>query len=141
MSTIQERRRHPRLPVHLSVTKLIDFKCEGDDQSIPAVLVDLSAGGLSMVAFALPRLTQKVTFRLDIPGLVSAQLHGHVVRAQRKGETFQVAVAFDEFKEQWAGMINKLITSAKDCEDRWNQGDRKHCPKDCAYHTIFPRES
>ena len=141
MSATQERRRHPRLPVHLSVAKLIDFKCEGDETAIPAVLVDLSAGGLAMVAFALPRLTQKVTFRLDIPGLVSAQLHGHVVRAHKKGETYQVAVAFDEFKEQWAHLIVKLIKSAKDCEDRWNQGDRAHCPKECSYHAVFPREA
>jgi len=140
MSATQERRRHPRLPVHLSVAKLIEFKCEGDEQSIPAVLVDLSVGGLAMVAFALPRLTQKVTFRLDIPGLVSAQLHGHVVRAIKKGETFQVAVAFDEFKDQWSHLISKLIKSAKDCEDRWSQGDRTHCPKECAYHKVFPRE-
>jgi hypothetical protein len=140
MSSVQERRRHPRLPLHLSVAKLIDFQCEGQDQTIPAVLVDLSAGGLSMVAFALPRLTQKVTFRLDIPGLVNAQLHGHVVRATRKGETYQVAVAFDEFKEQWTHMINKLIHSIKECDERWNQGDRTHCPKDCAYHKVFPKE-
>jgi hypothetical protein len=141
VSSTQERRRHPRLPLHLSVTKLIDFKCEGSEQVIPAVLVDLSAGGLSMVAFALPRLTQKVSFRLDIPGLVSAQLHGHVVRAQKKGETFQVAVAFDEFKDQWLHLIEKLVKAQKDCEERWNQGDRAHCPKDCAYHKVFPKES
>ena len=141
MSATQERRRHPRLPLHLSVAKLIDFKCEGDEQTIPAVLVDLSAGGLSMVAFALPRLTQKVTFRLDIPGLVNAQLHGHVVRAHKKGETFQVAVAFDEFKEQWSHMIVKLIKAAKDCEDQWNQGDRAHCPKECSFHKVFPRDA
>jgi len=141
MSTAQERRRHPRLPMHLTVAKLIDFKCEGEEQSIPAVLVDLSAGGLSMVAFALPRLTQKVTFRLDIPGLVSAQLHGHVVRAQKKGETYQVAVAFDEFKDQWAQLISKLVKSLKECEDRWNQGDRNHCPKECSYHKVFPKDA
>ena len=141
MSATQERRRHPRLPLHLSVAKLIDFKCAGQEQTIPAVLVDLSAGGLAMVAFALPRLTQKVTFRLDIPGLVNAQLHGHVVRAHKKGETFHVAVAFDEFKEQWSHLIIKLIKAAKDCEDRWNQGDRAHCPKECAFHKVFPREA
>lgn len=141
MNAVQERRRHPRLPLHLSVAKLIEFRCEGQEQSIPAVLVDLSVGGLAMVAFAPPRLTQKITFRLELPGLVNAQLHGHVVRATHKGDTYQIAVAFDEFQQQWEHMIGKLYRALKDCEARWTQGDRQHCPKECAYHTVFPKES
>ena len=41
-----ERRRHPRLPMHLSIAKMVDFQCDGLEQPAPAVLVDLSAGGL-----------------------------------------------------------------------------------------------
>src|SRR5258708_24672671 len=104
----QERRKYPRLPLHLSVAKLVDFKCDGLDQPAPAILVDLSAGGLSMIAFALPRLTKNVTFRLELPGLVNAQLHGKIVRAHKKGETYQVAIAFSEFKEEWAGLVSKV---------------------------------
>src|SRR5579864_6408267 len=99
MTNLQERRRHPRLPLHLSVAKLVDFKCEGLDQPAPAILVDLSAGGLSMICFALPSLSKNVTFRLELPGLVNAQMHGRVVRAHRKGDTYHVAIAFTEFQE------------------------------------------
>jgi len=139
MTPTQERRKHPRLPLHLSVAKLVDFKCEGLDQPAPAVLVDLSAGGLSMICFALPALSQHVTFRLNLSGLVHAQLHGRVVHAQRKGETYRVSVAFTEFQKEWTHMINKLVKSYSECTDRWAQGDRKHCPKECAYHKAFPR--
>src|SRR5579864_488741 len=97
-----ERRKHPRLPLHLSVAKLVDFKCDGLDQASPAILVDLSAGGLSMICFALPQLSKNVTFRLDLPGLVNAKVQGRVVRAHRKGDTYQVAIAFTEFQDQWA---------------------------------------
>ena len=136
MTKLEERRKHPRLPLHLSVAKLVDFKCEGFDQPSPAILVDLSAGGLSMICFALPPMAQKVTFRLKLPGLVNAQMHGRVVRAHRKGETFRVAVAFTEFQEEWAHLIGKLAKSYKDCQDRYDQGDRLHCPKDCAYRQL-----
>jgi hypothetical protein len=140
MSSGQERRRHPRLPLHLSIAKLIDFKCQGQDEPVPAVLVDLSAGGLAMVCFALPRLTQKVTFRLELPGLVNAQLHGHVVRAHRKGETFQIAVAFDEFKEQWAHLVEKLLRAYQVCEERLAQGDRRFCVKECAFFSLCQKD-
>ncbi len=140
MTPTEERRKHPRLPLHLSVAKLVDFKFEGSDHPSPAVIVDLSAGGLSMICFALPKLSNQVTFRLDLPGVVSARIHGRVIRATRKGETYRVAVEFSEFREEWSHMISKLIKSYDDCQDRWNQGDRKHCPSECAYHKAFPKD-
>jgi hypothetical protein len=136
----QERRKHPRLPLHLSVAKLVDFKCDGLDQPSPAILVDLSAGGLSMICFALPRLIKNVTFRLELPGLVNAQLNGRVVRAHRKGETYQVAIAFSEFKEEWARLVGKLAKAYNDCEDRLAQGDRRFCARACAFFTLCQKE-
>jgi len=35
----------------------------------PGYSRDISAGGLSMIAFALPQLTKNVTFRLELPAL------------------------------------------------------------------------
>ncbi len=140
MTRIEERRKHPRLPLHLSVAKLVDFKCEGLDQPAPAILVDLSAGGLSMIAFALPSITRNVTFRLDLPGLVNAQLHGTVVRAHKKGETYQVAIAFTEFKEEWARLVGKLLKSYEECEDRLSQGDRRFCFKKCAFFSLCDKD-
>ncbi len=135
-----ERRKHPRLPLHLSVAKLVDFKCDGLDQPAPAILVDLSAGGLSMIAFALPHLTKNVTFRLDLPGIVNAQLHGKIVRAHKKGETYQVAIAFNEFKEEWAGLVAKLSKAYNVCEDRLSQGDRRFCFKQCSFFALCQKD-
>ncbi len=137
----QERRKHPRLPLHLSVAKLVDFKCEGLDQPIPAILVDLSAGGLSMVAFALPSIAKQVTFQLDLPGIVNAQLHGRVVRAHKKGETYQVAIAFTEFQEKWAKLVAKLVKSYEQCDYRFAVlGGTPSCSKKCAYHSLLDKD-
>ena len=140
MTNVQERRKHPRLPLHLSVAKLVDFKCDGLDQPAPAILVDLSAGGLSMIAFALPQLTKYVTFRLDLPGFVNAQLHGKILRAIKKGETYQVAIAFSEFKNEWASLVSKLVKAYNTCEDRLSQGDRRFCFKRCAFFSLCQKE-
>ena len=140
MTKLEARRKHPRLPLHLSVAKLVDFKCDGTDQPLPAVLVDLSAGGLSMIAFALPQLAQQVTFRLHLPGLVNAQVHGRVVRAHRKGDTYQVAIAFTEFQDQWAHLVAKLVKAYQICEDRLSQGDRRFCFHDCAFFALCQKE-
>lgn len=140
MTQAHERRKHPRLPLHLSVAKLVDFQCDGLGQPSPAVLVDISAGGLSMVCFVLPTLSQRVTFRLELPGLVNAQVHGRVVRAHRKGETYQVAIAFTEFQEQWAHLVEKLIKAYNACEDRLTQGDRRFCFRECAFFTLCQKD-
>ncbi len=135
-----ERRKHPRLPLHLSVAKLMDFTCDGQNQPSPAIIVDLSAGGLSMIAFAVPQLTKNVTFKLELPGLVNAQLHGKVIRAIKKGETYQIAIAFSEFKEEWARMVKKLHKAYYICEDRLAQGDRYFCFKRCPFWPLCQKE-
>lgn len=140
MTRPEERRKHPRLPLHLSVAKLVDFKCDGLAQPAPAILVDLSAGGLAMIAFALPSITRNVTFRLDLPGLVNAQLHGKVVRAIKKGETYQVAVAFNEFKEEWARLVGKLVKAYDSCEEQLAQGERRFCFKKCAFFSLCGKD-
>lgn len=140
MTQAAERRKHPRLPLHLSVAKLVDFKCEGLDQPSPAVLVDLSAGGLSMICFALPQIAKQVTFRLNLPHLVNAQLHGEIVRVHRKGETYQVAVQFKEFQQEWSHLVEKLVKAYNVCEERLNQGDRRFCFKDCAFFSLCQKD-
>ena len=140
MSHTQERRKHPRLPLHLSVAKLVDFKCDGLDQASPAILVDLSAGGLSMICFALPQLSKNVTFRLDLPGLVNAKVQGRVVRAHRKGDTYQVAIAFTEFQDQWAHLVAKLVKAYNVCEERLTQGDRHFCFRECAFFPLCQKD-
>lgn len=140
MKQTHERRKHPRLPLHLSVAKLVDFKCDGLEQPAPAVLVDLSAGGLSMISFALPHLSKDVTFRLNLPGLVNAQVHGKIIRAHRKGETYQVAVAFTEFQEQWSHLVGKLVKAYSRCEERLSQGDRRFCFRECAFFSLCQKD-
>ncbi|OGR90932.1 MAG: hypothetical protein A2992_04040 [Elusimicrobia bacterium RIFCSPLOWO2_01_FULL_59_12] len=135
-----ERRRHPRLPLHLSVAKLVDFKFDGMDQPAPAVLVDLSAGGLSMICFTPPQVTQDLTFRMSLPGLVSAKLKGKIIRARRKGETYQVGIVFTEFQDKWAHLIGKLAKAHIACENRLQQGDRHFCFRECAFWPLCQKE-
>jgi hypothetical protein len=137
---IEERRKHPRLPLHLSIAKLVDFKSEGMNLPAPAILCDLSAGGLSMITFALPQIAKNVTFRLEIPGIVNAQVQGKIIRAHKKGETYHVAVKFSEFQTQWAHLVQKLVKAYKECEERLNQGDRRFCFKDCAFFSLCQKD-
>jgi hypothetical protein len=140
MKQQMERRQHPRLPMHLSVAKLVNFKFDGLEQPAPAVLVDLSAGGLSMICFALPQMTKDLTFSMTLPGLVNAKLKGKIVRARRKGETYQVAIEFTEFQDKWAHLINKLAKAHSVCDERLTQGDRHFCFKECAFFTLCSKE-
>src|SRR5882672_5390546 len=140
MKKQEERRRHPRLPLHLSVAKLVDFNCDGMDHPTPAVLVDLSAGGLAMICFALPQMTKDLTFRMSLPGLVNAKLKGKIVRARRKGETYQVAIEFTEFQDKWAHMISKLAKAYTVCDERLLQGDRRFCFRECAFFPLCQKE-
>jgi len=136
----QERRRHPRLPLHLSVAKMVDFKFDGLAQSAPAVLVDLSAGGLAMICFAMPQMAKDLTFSLSLPGLVNAKLKGKIIRARRKGDTYHVAIEFTEFQDKWANLVGKLTKAYTVCDERLLQGDRMFCFRECAFFPLCGKE-
>jgi hypothetical protein len=140
MSQGRERRHHPRLPLHLSIAKLIDYHSEGLIQPAPAVLVDLSAGGLSMICFVLPKVAEQVTFKLELPGLLNAEVHGKVVRVLQKGETYQVAIAFTEAQDRWAEVVETLSHSYQQCEDRLSKGERRFCFGDCGFFSLCQKD-
>jgi len=62
------------------------------------------------------------------------------VRAHKKGEHYQVAIAFDEFKEEWARLVTKLYKAYDECEDRLSQGDRRFCFRRCAFFVLCQKE-
>ena len=131
-----ERRRHHRIPVMVDVAAPLTIRFEGKDVDVPAVLINLSAGGLSMVTFGVPPGGRTLRLDINLPGVASGHVHGKIVRVHSRGATHQVGVQFTDFREKWELIVGKLAEAYQGCEEKLAQGERHFCLKVCAYFPL-----
>jgi hypothetical protein len=83
-----EKRRHKRFPVLKDMAEPVDlFVMDHPAREVPAVLTNLSGGGMSLVVFAHVSGDARLKMILDIHGLENLELLGRVAWTEPKGDT------------------------------------------------------
>ena len=86
-----ERRQHRRFSVVEGMIEPITLEMDGLDAAArkqPAIMTDLSAGGMSLLMFVEPPHAKSFQMTLSIPGLDQVSIEAKVVRVHQKGETY-----------------------------------------------------
>lgn len=143
-----ERRRHHRFAVVSGLVEPIVLRyampkgsksAEGVPfhlQTQPAILTNLSAGGMSLVTFLAPPHTKIFKMTLTIPGLNKLPIEGRVVRVVKKGETFSVGIEFVRIADKYRKKINRMAEDDKDCQTRLSLGLPEACVPTCSFHLM-----
>ncbi|MBI5623237.1 MAG: PilZ domain-containing protein [Elusimicrobia bacterium] len=133
-----DRRRHHRFSVVEGLIEPITVRFDANGRGIeqPAILTDLSAGGMSMVCFAEPPKAKKLDMVLSLPGLKSVPITGRVARMHQKGQTWNVGIAFSELSSKHRMVINKMANDNLDCETRISLSLPDACVPDCTFHFL-----
>lgn len=105
-------------------------------KSQPAVLTDLSAGGMSLIVFMEPPHAKRFEMDLNIPGLNHVSIEGRVLRIHQKGETFNVAVQFVRIDTKHQDRINEMAEDHLDCETRIALNLPDACVPACHFHWL-----
>ena len=135
----RERRKFQRLPVVEGLIEPITLQFEGGRgaaKSQPAIMTNLSAGGLSLVMFAEPPRTRSFDMVLNMPGLSNIPVEGKVLRVLEKGQTYNVGIAFSKISKKHQNQINGLAQDYADCETRISLNLPEACVPDCAFHAL-----
>ena len=141
----EERRRHQRLPVMEGMVEPITIgfgKEEGGPGAAkrprqqPAILTNLSAGGLSLITFMEPPHAKRLDLVLLLPGLNHIPVEGKVVRVLEKGQTFNVGIAFTKIAKKHRDRINAMAQDHMDCETRIGLKLPEACVSDCSFHSL-----
>ena len=104
--------------------------------SQPALMTDLSAGGMSLILFSEPAKVRKLSMTLDLPGISRASFEGKIVRIIQKGETYSVAVAFTKVAPKTSAHISRMADDNADCETRLSLRVPEVCTPSCAFHAL-----
>ncbi|MBK8870420.1 MAG: PilZ domain-containing protein [Elusimicrobia bacterium] len=132
-----EKRNHKRFPVLKDMAEPVDLTVMGPSaREVPAVLTNLSAGGMALVVFAHVSGESKLKLVLDIHGLEGLELHGRVAWTTPKGDTTAVGVAFEHLKKETVDRINQMAEDFQDCELKLSFGVKDVCFLKCHYFSL-----
>lgn len=144
-----ERRAHRRLAVVSDLVEpiVISYAPDAKDKkgkdavpkhlrTQPAVLTDLSAGGLQLITFLAPPHAKSFKMTLTIPGLNNLPVTGRVVRVSKKGETYSVGIAFTKIAKKFQRQISRMADDDGDCNTRLSLGLPESCVPTCSFNAL-----
>lgn len=136
-----ERRQHHRFTpmegmIEPITIQLDDATSSSSSRSQPAIMTNLSAGGMSLVMFAEPPRTKMLDMVLSIPGLDAVPIQAKVVRVLEKGQTYNVGIAFTKISKKHQSRIDGMAQDHADCETRISLGLPEACVQTCTFHEM-----
>ncbi len=143
----QDKRRFPRFPVVEGMIEPINVLFGGDAleaktaaavaaKGQPAILTNLSAGGMSLLMFLEPPHARKLDMVLSLPGLSRVPVEATVVRVLPKGQTYNVGIKFTKISKKHQTLILNMSQDHLDCETRIALKLPEVCVKTCTFHAL-----
>src|SRR5262249_39967948 len=127
----KERRQHERLPIMDGVLEPIDLRFEGTGKSgpvsIPAILTNISVGGMSLVTFSEPQKANLFEMDLHLPGLHHMPVEAKITWMNAKGQTYAVGMAFVKIRKKDMECLSRMAQDYSDCEKRISLGLPEAC--------------
>ncbi|MEK7287459.1 MAG: PilZ domain-containing protein [Elusimicrobiota bacterium] len=127
----KDRRKHPRIPVAADLAEPIEIavlrsadstpKSKVKALRIPAILANISPGGMALVAFGSKKILEGVDrIRLvsNLPGLNRVRLDGTLVHLRDREGVQTLGVRFTCLAEKVRNRLRHIVDDYADCETR-----------------------
>lgn len=133
-----ERRKHRRFPVVEGLVAPLEVawtagKDDGDHKQ-PAVLTNLSAGGMSLVTFIEPPHTKRIMLHFSLPGFSRFAVEARILRVHTKGQVHTLGLEFVKIDKRTQSKINHMAEDYNDCETRIALALPEACVPSCCCH-------
>jgi len=133
----KERRQYRRIPA-ISMVKETMIRSDALKlkREIPAILLNLSAGGIALITFlSLPRDTL-ICLNFNLDGLKLKDVEGRVVRVEGKKKTYLIVISFTKIKDEVKKRITMMADAFDLCETKILMGEKDVCSTECAYYEL-----
>lgn len=95
---LNDRRKDARVKFKVELIEPVDlaFAVEGSKrpQTQPAILINISAGGMLLMTFMEPPHVKHLKMTLDLPGLKKFPVEGSILRVVSKGPVYSLGIRF-----------------------------------------------
>ncbi len=126
-----EKRKNRRMPVIKQFGEPVMMRIEG--KSVPGVILDLSADGVSMITYARIPAGSEVCMTIDIADIKTKPMHGKVIWSMPKGDMWRMGIFIDKIDSLDAKRINRMAIDFNDCENKIFLGVPDVCFEKCSY--------
>ncbi len=129
-----EKRKNRRMPIIKQFGEPVQLSFNGE--TVPGVILDLSADGVSMMTFANLTVGTEVCMSIDIPTLKTSPMNGKVVWSMPKGNMWRTGIHISSMNTLDAKLINRMAIDFNDCENRILLGAPDVCFLKCSYYKL-----
>ena len=103
---------------------------------LPAIMYNLSIGGIAIVTFDRVPVGAKITLNLELAGINLKDVKGRVTRVEGKKMTFLIAISFNKLNKELKKTIAKVASDADLCETKILLGEKHACTFKCNYYDL-----
>jgi hypothetical protein len=129
-----EKRKNRRMPIIKQFGEPVIMQIDG--KSVPGVILDLSADGVSMISYAHIPAGTEICMTIDIPTLKTKPMKGKVVWSMPKGDMWRMGIYIDTMDTLDAKHVNRMAIDFNDCENKIALGVPDVCFEKCSYYQI-----
>ena len=97
----------------------------------PAILSDLSAGGMRLITFMAPPHTKELNIILKLSGIKEIPVTGRISWVKDKGGVFMNGIAFTGISPDDKKRINDMAEDYSDCDTRFALKLPEVCVETC----------
>ncbi|MFH1783864.1 MAG: PilZ domain-containing protein [bacterium] len=107
----KERRQHRRTPMSTPMLKMVslDVPALHLGESLPGIMGNLSAGGMTIATFAEIPVGTELSLSLDLPGMSPNNIKGRVVRVDNKQGSCLISINFVSIDAKTKKQINDIV--------------------------------
>jgi len=134
---VKERRQHVRLPMLHGILEPVEIEFYAQDASgkavpQPAILADLSAGGMRLITFMAPPKSKELNIVLQLAGMKNGiPVTGRIAWIKEKGGVFMNGIAFTSISPDDKKIINDMAEDYADCDTRFQLKLPEVCAENC----------
>lgn len=133
-----ERRKHPRLPILHGILEPIEVEFSTDNTKQthqPAILSDLSAGGMRLITFLEPPHTKVINMVLKLDK-DEISVKGKIAWIKQKENVYMIGISFIEISKENQTKINNMALDYSDCDIRISLKLPDACIENCKAHIL-----
>jgi hypothetical protein len=138
---VKERRQHVRLPMLHGILEPVEIEFytttdHGKSVPQPAILADLSAGGMRLITFMAPPHTRELNIILKLDGSKEMPVTGKISWVKDKGGVFMNGISFSHISHDDRTRINEMAEDYSDCDTRTALKLPEVCVETCRAHGL-----
>jgi len=137
---IQEKRRHPRVPVINNIVEPIDLIYTDDktgaQNTAAAVLADLSVSGMRIVSFLKAPIAGNMEISMELPQVGKFNVRARTTWVRQKGPVYTIGIEFTEIQPALVAKIRPMAEDFADCDTRILLKLPEVCVATCKAHTL-----